>query len=180
MYLYYTRELKLTYTSQPHESANVMSVYTDSGYASCDPHCLSGQYAGYVAMLNGAAVSWKARRVDVKLSTAEAEYTALCLGGRQASHGKQFIQELLQRSHLAPVVIFCDNKAAVSIAKSESVTQMNKHFDIKFHWIRDRVKSKWFEIRYIDTKSQTADILTKNLSPQDIAAHRSTILGISV
>jgi hypothetical protein len=179
-YLYHSRHLELTYTHQPDESANIMRVYTDSGYDSCDPLCLSGQYAGYVALLNGAAVSWKSRRVDVKLSTAEVEYVALCLGGRQASHGKQFLQEVLGHQQLAPVVIYCDNKAAVSIAKSDSVTQLNKHFDIKYHWIRDKIKTKWFDVCHIDTKSQPADILTKNLPAQDVKTHRSTVLGAAL
>jgi len=39
-YLYHSRDLKLTYRHQPEESANIMSVYTDSGYDSCDPGCL--------------------------------------------------------------------------------------------------------------------------------------------
>jgi len=54
-YLYSTRNLKLTYCYQE-SNANVMSIYADSGYASCDPLLERGQYSAYVAMLNGGAV----------------------------------------------------------------------------------------------------------------------------
>ena len=178
-YLYFTREDKLTYTYSSDSVPNDMQIYTDSGYASTDPLCQSGQYSGHVAILNGGAVSWKARRTDAKLSTAEAEYVALCYGGREASHAKQFLQEILGRQLHAPVVIHCDNKAAVSIAKSESVTQLNKHFDIKLHWIRDKIKSKWFDVQHIDTKSQAADILTKNLPAHAVKYQRALVLGLS-
>ena len=101
-------------------------------------------------MLNGGAVDWKARRVATKLSTTEAEYIALCLGGREASHGKQFLKEL-GFPPITPVVIFSDNNAAISIAKSDAVTQLNKHFDILHHWIRDSVKTKWYDIQRVET-----------------------------
>ena len=178
-YLYFTREEKLTYRYQDDvTNANVMSVYTDSGYASCDPLQERGQYSGYVSMLNGAAIDWKARRVGATLSTTEAEYIALCLGGREACHGKQKLKELGFEA-TSPTVIYSDNNAAITIAKSKAVTQLNKHFDIQLHWIRNKVADNWFDVQRCDTSIQPADIFTKNLPVATLAKHRHTVLGLN-
>ena len=76
------------------------------------------------------------------------------------------------------MVISSDNNAAISIAKSDAVTQLNKHFDILHHWIRDSVKTKWYDIQRVDTKDQPADIFTKNLSAALVNTHRTFVLGL--
>jgi len=129
-------------------------------------------------MLNGAAIDWKARRVGATLSTTEAEYIALCLGGREACHGKQKPLELGFEA-TSPTVIYSDNNAAITIAKSKAVTQLNKHFDIQLHWIRNKVADNWFDVQRCDTSIQPADIFTKNLPVATLAKHRHTVLGLN-
>ena len=43
----------------------------------------------------------------------------------------------------------------------------SKAIDMRFHWIRDRVRQNQFYLVYIPTKENIADYMTKNL-PKDI------------
>lgn len=62
-----------------------------------------------------------------------------------------------------PIVIWCDNKAFIAIAKNPVLHGRTKHMNIKLHFVRDLVASKIIELKYCDTYSQQADILTKPL-----------------
>ena len=41
--------------------------------------------------------------------------------------------------------------------------ERTKHFDIKYHWLREKIKANKVELRYVNTHEQLADIFTKPL-----------------
>ena len=60
------------------------------------------------------------------------------------------------------MTIQCDNQGAVFLAKNETST-CTKHVDVRYHFICELVEQGVIQLEYINTKSNTADALTKNL-----------------
>ncbi|KAE8219765.1 hypothetical protein CF319_g6604 [Tilletia indica] len=119
--------------------------------------------SGFVFTVAGGAVSWGSRKQGaVALSTAEAEYVAAGVAGREAlllsgalaAAGKQ----------LGTITVNCDNQAAIQLAKNPgSHHDRSKHIDIVHHWIRDKTQEGAFAFQYIPTDLNPADAFTKAL-----------------
>ena len=60
-----------------------------------------------------------------------------------------------------PVYIYCDNLCAVGIANDDVKLKRMKYVDIKYHWLRDRVRSKDLAVLKIPVKTNFADYFTK-------------------
>jgi hypothetical protein len=59
--------------------------------------------------------------------------------------------------------MFCDNQAAISIAKNPVHHDKTKHIEMDKHFISEKIEKKIVQLIYTPTKAQTADILTKAL-----------------
>ena len=60
-----------------------------------------------------------------------------------------------------------DNKCAQGLANDTVKRRQSKAIDMRFHWIRDRIRQNQFCIAYIPTAENLADYMTKNL-PKDV------------
>jgi hypothetical protein len=65
-----------------------------------------------------------------------------------------------------PTVVFCDNECAVGLANSTVRAKKSKSIDMRFDWIRDRVKQLQFLVEFIPGALNLADFFTKALSVQ--------------
>ena len=52
-----------------------------------------------------------------------------------------------------------------------------KHIDVKHHFIRERVESGEVELKYVYTKDQLADMLTKPLKRDELVRLRNVVMG---
>lgn len=59
--------------------------------------------------------------------------------------------------------ICCDNQSAISIALNGGFHPKTKHIDIRHHFIQDTLAKGEFELKYVATNEQVADVLTKPL-----------------
>ena len=62
-----------------------------------------------------------------------------------------------------PTVIYSDNQAAISIAKTPFCTTAMRHMKIKHHYIKKIVKDRNIVIKFCRTEDMIADMLTKAL-----------------
>lgn len=63
-----------------------------------------------------------------------------------------------------PLVIYCDNQAAISLIKNANGTSARtKHIDVQHHFVRERVARGEVDFLYCKTEDQAADIFTKAL-----------------
>jgi hypothetical protein len=74
--------------------------------------------------------------------------------------GKFAIRNECGHRHPSCCVVYEDNQSAIAIAQNDVYQSRAKHIDIRFHFVREQVKSKAIELQYIETKSQLADFLT--------------------
>jgi hypothetical protein len=100
-------------------------------------------------------------------SAGEAEYAALFALGQQAAALRTILCDMGHPQQ--PTILLCDNTTAIGIAMDmDTIKQkQTKAIDMRFHWIRDRVRQQQFIITYISTHDNIAYYFTKNL-PFDI------------
>nr|CAN78733.1 hypothetical protein VITISV_020436 [Vitis vinifera] len=119
--------------------------------------------SGYCSFVWGNLVTWRSKKQSVVTrSSAEAEYKALAQGICEGIWIKRVLSELGQTSS-SPILMMCDNQAAISIAKNPVHHDRTKHVEIDRHFITKKVTSEMVKLNYVPTKHQTADILTKAL-----------------
>ena len=116
-------------------------------------------------MFSSGDVSWRnVKQTLIATSTMEAEFVS-CF--EATSHGawmKSFISRLrIFYSISRPLKVFCDNSAAVFLAKNNKRGSRSKHIDIKYLVIREHVKDKTMVIKHISIELMIANPLTKGM-----------------
>jgi hypothetical protein len=67
------------------------------------------------------------------------------------------------------VPLMCDNTSAISVDKNLVFHKRMRHLERRHHFLRYHVEKGDFEMRYIDTERQLADIFTKPLDASRFA-----------
>lgn len=63
-----------------------------------------------------------------------------------------------------PMNLYCDNKAAISIAHDLVQHNKTKHVEVDRHFIKDQLKKGSICVSFIQARDQLADVFTKGLS----------------
>ena len=167
-YLQGTKDYMLLY-----RRANYLEVtgYLDVDFASCMDSRKST--FGYIFMLASGVVSWRSVKQSLTAtSTMEVEFVS-CF--EVTSHGvwlRSFIMGLrVVDSIQRPLRLYCDNSAAVFLAKNDKSRSQSKHIDIKYSSIGERVKENKGVIEQLSNELMIADPLTKGMSPKQLRDH---------
>ena len=51
-----------------------------------------------------------------------------------------------------PVSIFCDNTSAINISKNPVLHARTKHFELKYHFLREKVQNKEVVLEHVSSK----------------------------
>lgn len=112
-------------------------------------------------------MSWCTKKQSsTALSSAEAEYMAIASVAQEVIWMKQFLSELFNlpaKSLISGCEVFSDNTSAITISKNDIHHERTKHIDIKYHFIRESQKSGKFQIKWLPTNLQLADVFTKGV-----------------
>ena len=150
--------------------------FTDSDWANClDTRWSIG---GYLFTLGSGPVSWQSRcQRMVATSSCQAEYTAEFEASKEAI----WLRTLLSHigfSLTSPTTLLCDNNAAIISSEDPAFHARVKHFDVWYHFLRERVQLNEISLSYINTQDNIADIFTKPLGTMDFARLRA-FLGLT-
>jgi hypothetical protein len=113
--------------------------------------------------LGKCLISWQSvKQQVVAMSSCEAEYIVASTASTQALWLARLLGDLLGRDTGA-VELRVDSQSALALAKNLVFHERSKHIRVRYHFIRDCLAEGSIKARYISTKYQLADLLTKPL-----------------
>nr|GEW85237.1 retrovirus-related Pol polyprotein from transposon TNT 1-94 [Tanacetum cinerariifolium] len=65
--------------------------------------------------------------------------------------------------HFKKIPMYCDSKATVAISCNPVQLSRTKHIDVRYHFIKEKVKKDIVELFFIESEYQLADLFTKAL-----------------
>ena len=145
-YLRHFLDLRLTFIS----ALQPLKGYIDADWAS--DHDTRRSTSDYVFNLRSVVISWSSKRqLTVALSICEVEY----MSQTQAAKEVIWLSKLLKELHsnvtnevlvldasvycLVATIIYCDNQGAQALARNSISHARNKHIDIQYHFVRNKV-----------------------------------------
>jgi hypothetical protein len=181
-YLYSTKDAKLFMNSKCSDSSEGIKIvaYCDADW--CGDLEERKSTSGFIIKINGCPVIWKSQKQkSVSLSTAEAEISAAGAAVKEIQWLQNFLTELGVQTEnsnsQSAAVLYCDNKAAVLIAKQDMANSRTRHVAMYYHYIKQAVEEGKLEFRWIQSTEQQADILTKPLGVQPYRKLRNMLMG---
>jgi hypothetical protein len=116
--------------------------FSDASYGS--DLILGRSITAYVFFMAGGPISWRSKtQSTVALSSAQAEYQALCAACQEAIHLRLLSSELdTSLSASTPITIFEDNTAAIAMSQNPVNHEKTMHIFVKYHFIRECVSNK--------------------------------------
>ena len=116
-------------------------------------------------MLNGGAISWSSKKQSVvTLSSTEAEYIGITHAAKEAIWIHHLLSELYSPQILDyPLLVHCDKKSAIKLAKNATFHSCTKHIAIRFHYIRKALNEGVVTLEHHGTDEMPADMFTKAL-----------------
>jgi hypothetical protein len=149
-----------------HASDMVLKIHSDASYLG---ETKGRSRAGGIAFFDNAAAPFIANQgaVDiistilpsVAASAAEAEYGALFLNAQNAIPLRNTAEDLGHPQGATDMQ--CDNECAYGIANDTVKQRRSKAIDMRYHWVRDRVRLNQFTVTWAPGKDNRADFFTK-------------------
>ena len=94
-----------------------------------------------------------------------------------------FIQNLLLSigfsSEDSAFPIFGDNRGSIALANNPGDHQKSKHLDIRYFFVRQKIEDGRIAVKWVETKDQLADLLTKALPEEQHWRLTLAIMGHS-
>jgi len=162
----------------------ILAIESDASYLSVTK--ARSRAAGFFFLtnaLNSPTDSYKANGAlhvlchimrEVLSSAAEAELGALFHNGKEACPLRIALHEMGHPQPATPIAT--DNSTACGIATDTVKQRRSKAIDMRFYWIRDRVRQGHFQVYWSKGKSNKADYYSKHHPASHHTAIRSTYL----
>jgi hypothetical protein len=123
---------------------------------------------------NGAIHAISAIMANVMASSTEAEFGALFHNAREAVPLRTVIIEMGHPQPATPIQT--DNACAAGISNETVKQRRSKAIDMRFYWIRDRIKQGQFLVYWAPGTDNLANYLTTHHSPAHHKLMRSRYL----
>lgn len=146
----------------PFEADNKMNLYAYSDADFAGEVDTRKSTTGYCFLFGLGLISWGSeRQKSVSLSTTESEYVA----GSQTVKEMIWIVQLLRNlgRNIGKPLLNMDNQSALKLIRNPEFHKRTKHIDVRYHFIRERYEDGFFDLKYVNTHEQLADIFTKPL-----------------
>jgi hypothetical protein len=154
---------------------NRLCGYTDADYGQdIDDRISVGAYIFY---LGNSPISWNSKKQSstskkqsstskkqssTSRSSCESEYRALAQCSCEAIWIRRLLKELRFLEE-KPTHLYCDNQRSIKLSYNPVFHEKSKHFEIDYHYTRQKVKDNTIKVEFISSQEQPADILTKSL-----------------
>ena len=140
---------------------NRLHGYTDANYGQDIDDRIS--VGAYIFFIGSSPVSWNSKKQSsTSRSTCESEYRALAQCSCEAIWLRRLLGELKILDN-KPTHLFCDNQSSIKLSYNPVFHERSKHFEIDFHFTRQKAEDNSIKVEFISSQDQPADILTKSL-----------------
>ena len=95
-------------------------------------------------------------------AVSEAEYGGVFINAKQGEW-ERTVLAALGHPQVLPTDIYGDNTTATGIANDTVKMKQSKAIDMRFHWVRDRVRQRHFNVLWRKGADNLADFFTKAL-----------------
>lgn len=164
-YLKKTKDLELKLNDMS-LSDHKLECFSDANWA--EDRETRKSNTGYFFKLNGGAISWCCRKQNlVTLSSTEAEYVALAETCKEAIW-IQHIVNFFEPYNETCLTINTDSQSCIKMVQNDKFSNNTKHIDTRLHFIKDLVRQKKVQLKYVPTTDNIADLFTKPLGPTRI------------
>ncbi|GJZ67821.1 hypothetical protein Tco_0631061 [Tanacetum coccineum] len=163
-YLRNTKDMVLVYGAKPEDELKV-SCYAHASFQT-DKDDTKSQ-TGYVFMINGGAMDWKtAKQSTTAMSSTEVEYITAAEASMEAVWMRKYINGLggVIPSNKRPMEMLCDNEPALAIASNLRILKGARHFQRKYHYIREVIQEGEIVLKKVHTDDNVADPFTKPMT----------------
>jgi hypothetical protein len=113
---------------------------------------------------NGAILNPTGILKHVANAASEAELGALFVNCKEGVVARQTLNDMGHPQPATPVQT--DNSTASGIANDTIKQQRSRAMDMRYHWVRDRVKQKQFNVHWKPGKENRGDYFTKHHAPK--------------
>ena len=114
--------------------------------------------------MGAGAISWSSKKQHIiALSSTEAEYIVQMHMAKEVMWLHSFLQELYSALD-DPLILYCDNQGAITLAKDNKFHVCTKHINVHYHFICKAVEDGKVMVWYILTGDNISDIFTKLLT----------------
>ena len=145
-------------TAQSITEKHFLFGFTDSSWNDDQD---SGRSTGcFIIIYMGGIVDHSSNMPDsVALSSAEAEYNKGCVAFMAASHLRMLLYELegIDESSIVPTIMYFDSRSAMAMGSSYRDTKHTRHIMRRYHFVRNEIAAKRFEMRWISTEFMISD-----------------------
>jgi hypothetical protein len=134
--------------------------------------------AGHIIYVGNSPIKWQSKQQTiVTLSTTEAEFINMSTAGRDMVWIKKLLHDI-QIPILKIPVIGTDSKNALIAAESDRRNMSTRHTDVRYKWVKEKIKNGELTLDWVETGKMKADGLTKPLNPTK-QAHFVRLIGLS-
>jgi hypothetical protein len=140
----------------------ILVAHSDANFASKQSRSGGYYFLGRrddPSFINGAIMTMSGLQTLATACVAESEYIALFTNAKNCLALRHILTVLGYPQQTTP--IYCDNLCAVGIANDDIKIKRMKYVDIKYHWVRDRVRSKCISVHHIASRLNVSDYFTK-------------------
>ncbi|GFX09414.1 retrovirus-related Pol polyprotein from transposon TNT 1-94 [Trichonephila clavipes] len=127
---------------------------------------------GQFICLGNAPITWRTfKEKSVSLSTMEAEFMSMVECIKEITWLDNIMNECASRDvvkYRSKPVLLADNQAAIDFLKSPIENYHTKHIEVRYHYVRDLFYKDLFEVKYVKSKANLADIFTKPLTQNEL------------
>ena len=148
---------------------------------------------GFVYMSFGGPICWRSKKqASTALSSCESEYMAASEAAKEAIWLTRLYQEDLGIADVSletkgdlteseyegakPLTVFEDNVGCINMSKNPVMHRASKHIEIRYHFVRERVRDGSLKLVFIPSSENVADILTKPTRRQVFLYLRNKIM----
>ena len=110
------------------------------------------------------------------MSTTEAEYVVLGEGVREAMFTGAVLSFICPSQADHEFGFLWITRGALT--KNLLSPARSKHIDVRFHFVRELLRSQRIDVQYVVSEEQHADIMTKSLGATPSKSHRRFLLDL--